>query len=129
MMKFSLSIPIAQLYRLWCSVGLPANTIGLPEFHLETTNRRFQELREQHNQRLREAYKKLKEVGRSAFQIMIELDWTGLCGEIIKGRDLPTSEQTITICETLAHLEFLRSNGSVVKTIGKPFVLFQKAGN
>ena len=119
---FMESMNVLEKYEV--DLVLPAHQQPFTDLH-----GRLRELREHHNQRLSETYNNLEEVGRSAFQIMIELNWTGIGGEIIKGRALPASEQPIAICETLAHLEFLRSNGSVVKTTDEPVVLYKKTNS
>jgi len=76
---------------------------------------RLAELHVHHEQRLDEVLVNLGRGEKTAYEIALKMAWVGLSG-IVLGEDLPLSQHSAALGETLAHLELLKREGKVRHT-------------
>jgi len=86
---------------------------------------RIVELIKHHEERAQELLKALGSSSKTAYQIMLDMTWVGISSEVVPGRDLEPIQQMSACAETLAHLEFLRIEGVVDRTINNGIALFK----
>lgn len=87
---------------------------------------RIGELRKHHDQRSKNVIDVLGKHERTAFQIATGMEWNGISG-VLTGDRLTYTERMLSLGETLAHLEFLRSQGRVEKTLKSSVITWKAA--
>lgn len=81
----------------------------------ECFKERLDELYTHHEQRLGEVLDGLGAEQKTAYDLALEMPWVGLFGTV-RGKDLPLSQHSAAVGETLAHLELLKREGKVRQT-------------
>jgi glyoxylase-like metal-dependent hydrolase (beta-lactamase superfamily II) len=78
---------------------------------------RIDELIKHHEERAGELLEALGSSSKTAYQIMLDMTWVSISSEVVRGRELEPMQQMSASAETLAHLEYLRVQGFIERTI------------
>jgi glyoxylase-like metal-dependent hydrolase (beta-lactamase superfamily II) len=109
---------LKKLTPLDVDLVLPAHEQPIQHFQ-----KRVDELFVHHDERLAELVASLGDGETSAYDIAAQMHWVGLDG-VVKGEDLPPSQQPLAMGETLAHLELLIRDGRVKQRMQNGVKLF-----
>jgi len=86
---------------------------------------RLTELISHHEERAGELLAAMGDSEKTAYRIMLDMQWVGISSEVVPGRDLEPIQQMSACAETLAHLEYLRLEGAVERVVAGDKALFK----
>ncbi|MBT3363694.1 MAG: MBL fold metallo-hydrolase [Chloroflexi bacterium] len=87
-------------------------------------NERLDQLIRHHEVRASELIEAMGSASKTAYQIMLDMQWVGASSEVVLGKGLEPIQQMSACAEALAHLEFLRLEGIVKRTVTDDLALF-----
>jgi glyoxylase-like metal-dependent hydrolase (beta-lactamase superfamily II) len=86
---------------------------------------RLSELIKHHEDRASELLVAMGQASKTAYQIMLDMQWVGASSQVVLGSDLEPVQQMSACAETLAHLEYLRIEGVVERAVEQDVALFK----
>lgn len=86
---------------------------------------RLEQLIKHHEERAAELLIAMGSSTKTAYEIMLDMQWVGISSEVVLGRDLEPIQQMSACAETLAHLEYLRIEGVVERAVEQDLALFK----
>ncbi len=111
---------LKKIQSLDVDVVLPAHQ-GI--FH--NFEERLQQLIRHHEERASELLVVMGSSSKTAYQIMLDMQWVGASSEVVLGKELEPIQQMSACAETLAHLEYLRLEGVVERVVAEDKALFK----
>ena len=86
---------------------------------------RLAELIKHHEDRAGELLVAMGPASKTAYEIMLDMQWVGVSSEVVTGKELEPIQQMSASAEALAHLEYLRIEGVVERVVTEDRALFK----